>query len=100
MQYFTHEIVKHYRISNTDSHAVAARKTKYTVYTAYTSRLKESNSCVSRIREGRELVEEPLGQLGVHRYALVRVVKLVKVARVERVCDLGLKGGLDLLGKQ
>ena len=57
---------------------------------------------VSRIREGRELVEEPLGQLGVHRErdALVRVVKLVKVACVERVCDLGLEGGLDLLGKQ
>ena len=55
---------------------------------------------MSRIREGRELVEEPLGQFGVHRDVLVRVVTQVKVACVERVCDLGLEGGLDLLGKQ
>ena len=50
--------------------------------------------------ESRELVEELLGQLGVHRDALIRGVKVVKVACVERGRDLGLEGSLDLLGEQ
>lgn len=65
-----------------------------------TTRLKESQCLVSRVCESRELVEEPLGQLGVHRDALIQDVKVVKVACVERGRDLGLKGSLDLLGEQ